>query len=125
MCVMEIIMKTIKILTKLLLSVMIMIISLSVTALPVKARPKELEALEVLSTNKTQYKIGESIIVSVSVNVASNYPGYNPDYAWVCLLPEGEVPAESMSVRWHYVHNIGNSFDMLETLLMGTKVDLE
>ena len=49
MCAMEIIMKTIKTLTKLLLSVMIMITSLSVTVLPVKAEPTDGEAYAVLT----------------------------------------------------------------------------
>ena len=51
MCVMEIIMKTIKTLTKPLLSVMIMITSLSVTALPVKAEPTDGTAYAVLTDN--------------------------------------------------------------------------
>ncbi len=69
-----------------------------------------------LWTDKDVYKQYEPMMTSVDLSVLKNYPGLDSNTAWVGIYPKGEVPAANMSIRWHYVKNMGDALDMWAVL---------
>ena len=66
--------------------------------------------------DKTEFKQFEPIICHVDLSVIADYAGLDPNNAWVGMYGAGTAPAADISVRWHYVKNMGTPEEGLDML---------